>query len=286
MRQSSFRAPHREAPSSGAGTFSQEHRDMGMNRVTILGSGTVVPSLLRSSCSILIEYGASRLVFDLGAGTMRRLLEAGTAISEVTHLLFSHLHPDHTGEFVSFLFATKYPETCRRRTPFRIIGARGLLAFYEKLKAVYGEWVTLEEGLMRIVELNASGPDRLPLEKIEILSLPMSHIASSIGYRVQLPGGFSVAYSGDTDYCENLIELAKGADLFICESALPDEQKVAGHLTPSLAGEVATRAGTRRLVLTHFYPECDTADIEGQCRTSYSGPLVLAQDLMSFEIPS
>jgi len=259
---------------------------MGMNRVTILGSGTVVPSLLRSSCSILTEYGASRLVFDLGAGTMRRLLEAGVAISEVTHLFFSHLHPDHTGEFVSFLFATKYPETYRRRTPFRIIGARGLLAFYEKLKAVYGEWVTLEEGLMRIVELNASGPDRLPLEKIEILSLPMRHIASSIGYRVQLPGGFSVAYSGDTDYCENLIELAKGADLFICESALPDEQKVAGHLTPSLAGEVATRAGARRLVLTHFYPECDTADIEGQCRRSYSGPLVLAQDLMSFEIPS
>jgi len=116
---------------------------MGMNRVTILGSGTVVPSLLRSSCSALIEYGGSKLVLDLGAGTMRRLLEAGVAISEVTHLLFSHFHPDHTGEFVSFLFATKYPVTYRRKTPFRVVGARGLLDFYEKLKGVYGEWIIL-----------------------------------------------------------------------------------------------------------------------------------------------
>ena len=217
---------------------------------------------------------------------MRRLLEAGVAISEVTHLLFSHLHPDHTGEFISFLFATKYPETYRRRTPFRVVGALGLKDFYEKLKGVYGEWIILEEGLMRIIELNASGPDRLSWEGLEILSLPMSHIASSIGYRVQLSKGFSVAYSGDTDYCENLIALAKGADLFICECALPDELKVTGHLTPSLAGEIATRAGVKRLVLTHFYPECDSADIGGQCRRSYRGPLVLAQDLTSFEIPS
>jgi ribonuclease BN (tRNA processing enzyme) len=259
---------------------------MEMNRVTILGSGTVVPSLLRSSCSVLIEYGESKLVLDLGAGTMRRLLEAGAAISEVSHLFFSHLHPDHTGEFVSFIFATKYPETYRRRTPFRVVGARGLLDFYAKLKGVYGEWIILEEGLMQIIELNTSGPDRLSLEGLEILSLPMNHIASSIGYRLQLPKGFSVAYSGDTDYCENLITLAKEADLFICECALPDELKVTGHLTPSLAGEIATRAGVRRLVLTHFYPECDAADIGGQCRRSYSGPLFLAQDLMSFEVPS
>jgi ribonuclease BN (tRNA processing enzyme) len=259
---------------------------MGNHRVTILGSGTVVPSLRRSSCSVLIEHGESKLVLDLGAGTMRRLLEAGVAIPEVSHLLFSHLHPDHTGEFIPFLFATKYPETYRRRTPFWVVGALGLQDFYDKLKGVYGEWIILEEGLMRIIELKSSGPDRLPLEGFEILSLPMSHIASSLGYRVQFRGGFSVAYSGDTDYCENLITLAKGADLFLCECALPDDLKVTGHLTPFLAGDIATRSGVKRLVLTHFYPECDAADIEGQCRRSYSGPLILAQDLMSFEIPS
>jgi ribonuclease BN (tRNA processing enzyme) len=235
---------------------------------------------------VLIEHGQTKLVLDLGAGTMRRLLEAGVRISEVTQILISHLHPDHTGEFVSFLFATKYPENLRRRTPFRIVGAPGLRDFYERLKGAYGDWIVLEENLVEIVELSNAGPDRCYSGELEIVSLPMNHIPSSLGYRVTLPGGFAVAYSGDTDYCENLVSLAKGADLFICESALPDDQKVTGHLTPSLAGEIATRAGVKRLVLTHFYPECDDADIEGQCRKNYTGRLDLAQDLMSIDIPS
>ena len=93
-----------------------------------------------------------------------------------------------------------------------------------------------------------------------------------------------MVYSGDTDYSDNLVTLAKNANILICESALPDEIKVAGHLTPSLAGEIATRANVGKLVLIHFYPECEQADIEAECRKSYSGPLVLAQDLMKINI--
>lgn len=103
-------------------------------RVTILGSGTCVPSLKRSSSSFLLQIRDNLLLFDLGAGTMRRLLEAGFTISQVSHIFLSHLHPDHTGEFVSFLFATKYPQTYRRRTLFQIIGARGLHNFYDGLR--------------------------------------------------------------------------------------------------------------------------------------------------------
>ena len=51
-------------------------------------------------------------------------------------------------------------------------------------------------------------------------------------------------------------------------------------MTPGLAGEIATRANVRKLVLTHFYPECDKADIFSQCRKTYKGPLILAEDLM------
>jgi ribonuclease BN (tRNA processing enzyme) len=103
-------------------------------RVTILGSGTCVPSLKRSSSSFLLQIRDNLLLFDLGAGTMRRLLEAGFTISQVSHIFLSHLHPDHTGEFVSFIFATKYPQTYRRRTLFQIIGARGLHNFYDGLR--------------------------------------------------------------------------------------------------------------------------------------------------------
>ncbi|MBT8330911.1 MAG: MBL fold metallo-hydrolase, partial [Deltaproteobacteria bacterium] len=91
-------------------------------------------------------------------------------------------------------------------------------------------------------------------------------------------------YTGDTDYTETIIDLAKDTDLLICECALPDKLKTPGHLTPSLAGELATKSGVGNLVLTHFYPECETADIAAECRKTYSGHLVLADDLMELEI--
>lgn len=253
-------------------------------KITILGSGTCVPSLKRSSCSLLVETGGSKLVFDMGTGTMRRLLEAGVTIGEISHIFFSHLHPDHTGELVNFLFASKYPEESRRRDRIRITAAVGFMDFYERLEDVYGQWMELEEGIVDIFELSNSEPDFMRLGFSDLISFPMNHIESSIGYRITTPDNTSIVYTGDTDYCENAVRLAKDADLLICEAAFPDGMKVDGHLTPSLAGRIASEAGVKNLVLTHFYPDCEGVDIEAQCRKTYGGRLVCAEDLMRIEI--
>lgn len=252
--------------------------------ITILGSGTCVPSLARSSCSFFIRIHNNLLLFDCGAGTMRRLLEAGETISKVTHLFFTHFHPDHTGEFVSFLFATKYPQAYGRRSPFSVIGAKGLRNFYEGLREVFGKWIELEEGLMNIIEIAFHTRDQRAFDAFTVDTLPMAHIESSIGYRITAPDGTSIAYTGDTDFCENAVTLAKGADVFICEAALPDAMKVEGHLTPSLAGRIAAEAGVKHMVLTHFYPECETVDLDAECRRTYKGPLTLARDLMVIDV--
>jgi ribonuclease BN (tRNA processing enzyme) len=121
-------------------------------------------------------------------------------------------------------------------------------------------------------------------DDFKVESIPVEHNPESIAYRITGSDGMSVVYSGDTDFSDNLVMLSKDADLLICESALPDKLKVKGHLTPSLAGEIAKRANVRKLVLTHFYPECDLVDIEKECRKAYDGPLVLAEDLMTVDI--
>jgi len=252
--------------------------------VTILGSGTIVPSLRRSPCSFLLEAAGQALLFDIGPGTMRRLLEAGRTIGEIALLLISHIPPDHSGELASFLFAAKYPAAYRRRRPFTLAGARGLRGLYDALRGAYGDWIVLPEPLMSLRELDPRTPDILAAGALTIRSRPVAHIATSIGYRVETPGGTTVAYSGDTGPCESLVELARGVDLFLCECSLTDEMKVEGHLTPSEAGEAASRAGVKRLVLTHFYPECDGADIAAQCRRTWKGPLTLAEDLMRIRI--
>jgi ribonuclease BN (tRNA processing enzyme) len=216
---------------------------------------------------------------------MRRLLEVGVTIHRISYIFYSHLHPDHSGELVSFLFSTKYPDIYRRRKAFTIVAANGFSRFYEALKLAYGEWIELPPGLMNILELDNEGRDHLACRSFDVDSMPMNHSEQSLAYRITTPNGRSLVYSGDTDVCENLVTLAERADIFICESALPDEKKVPGHLTPSLAGRIAAQADVKKLVLTHFYPECEEVDITAQCRKTYQGPLVLARDLLEITLP-
>jgi len=252
--------------------------------VTILGSGTCVPSLKRSSCSVLMKIKNRLLLFDSGPGTMRRLLEAGTTIFDISHLFYSHLHPDHTGELVSFIFANKYSNGIHRQIPITLVAAKGFATFYSRLKSAYGHWIELGPEMLRMIELDNGACDMCCFDDFTVQSVPVEHIAGSLAYRIITSGKKSAVYSGDTDFCESLIALSKDADLLICESAHPDDLKVRGHLTPALAGEIARRANVRKLVLTHFYPECDQADIEKECRKTWAGPLLLAEDLMKIEL--
>ena len=209
---------------------------------------------------------------------------SGTTIFDVSYIVFSHFHPDHSGELASFLFSSKYPARDSRKRPLTIISGKGFADFYNGLKRGFGHWIELEPGLLHIVELNNTARDTYACEAFTLESAPVQHNDESIAYRLTGPGGISVVYSGDTDFSDALITLADNADLLICEAALPDECKVEGHLTPSLAGTIAARANVRKLVLTHFYPECDQSDIEKQCRKTYAGPLVLAEDLMKIQV--
>jgi len=253
--------------------------------VTILGSGTCVPSLDRSAAAVLMETCGMRLLFDIGPGTMRRLLESGTGIQDIDSLFISHFHPDHTGELAAFLFATKYPDPGRRKKPLTIVGGPGFRSFYEQLVDVYQGWIHLPE-ICRLVEVDPN--DRMPpdgaFNAIDVDFAAVAHRPESLAFRIGTPDGASVVVSGDTAYSENLVRLALKTDLLICEAALPDEFSVEGHMTPSTAGRTAAEAGAGTLVLTHFYPECDHADMAGQCRKTWAGPLLLARDLMQIPV--
>jgi ribonuclease BN (tRNA processing enzyme) len=228
-----------------------------------------------------METNDARLLFDMGPGTMRRLLEIDTEIFDITHIFLSHFHPDHTGELVPFIFATKYPDVTRRKKPLTLMGGKGLLVFLEGLSRVYGSWIELPPDLFRVMEFDTAGPDGHVFESFRVDTAPTVHNPESLAYRITGSCGRSAVYSGDTDFSERLIRLAHQADLLICEAALPDQMKVEKHLTPSLAGEIARRASVKRLMLTHFYPPCDAADIRGECRKTFSGLLLLAEDLMT-----
>lgn len=251
------------------------------SQITILGSGTCVPSLTRSPCALLMKTGGNNLLFDCGPGVMRRLLETGISIFDVSTIFLSHFHPDHSGELASFLFSLKYSSPNTQRRPLAIVAGRGIKSFFERLQAVYPNHISLPPDRLHIIELDTDQMDRHAFSTFTVTSMPVAHRPESLAYRITDGRGKRMVYSGDTDVCDGLKAIAADADLMICESAFPDGSKVDGHLTPSLAGRIAQAARVKRLVLTHFYPPCEIVDIENQCRNTYNGALVLARDLMT-----
>ena len=75
--------------------------------LTIIGSGTGVPSLRRGSPCLAVTASGRLLVLDLGAGSLKALLRYGFNFSAIDVLALTHLHPDHVGDVVPFLFATR-----------------------------------------------------------------------------------------------------------------------------------------------------------------------------------
>ena len=253
-------------------------------KLVILGSGTSVPLPKRASPSIALFIDDQFLLLDIGPGTLRQLAIAGFPFENIDYLCMSHFHPDHTADLIHFFFATRYPPILRTRKPFTIVAPEGFNQFLTLLKRPYGNWLDLPDGLINIEEFHTGDKGKKEFAAFTLFSAPVNHTPHSLGFRIEDNSGSVIVYSGDTGYCDEIVDLAKNADLLILESSFPDGQGVQGHLTPSTAGDIATRAGTKKLLLTHFYPECLKSDIEGQCRKTYHGELVLATDLMSLSV--
>jgi ribonuclease BN (tRNA processing enzyme) len=250
----------------------------------VLGSGTSVPIPQRASPSIAVFIEDRFLLLDIGPGTIRQLAIAGLKHEDIDYVYISHFHPDHTADLIHFIFATRYPPVLGNRKPFTIIAPEGFNRFFGLLKKPYKNWLDLPEGLVNIVELKTDKKDGKKFQNFTIATVPVTHTPQSLCLKIEDNSGKTIVYSGDTGYDEAIVELAQGTDLLILESSFPDGQEIPGHLTPSQAGDLAKRSGAKKLLLTHFYPEAFTSDIESQCRKTYKGELVLAADFMSLPV--
>ncbi|MEJ2723362.1 MAG: MBL fold metallo-hydrolase [Deltaproteobacteria bacterium] len=249
-------------------------------QLIIVGSGTGIPLADRASPALLLYTGGHRALFDAGPGTFRQLARLGIHHDRIGRVFLTHFHPDHTADLIHFLFATRYPPVLRKREPFVLVGPDGLAAFLAKLEKAYGSWIHISPEIMTVEELGILKPETRTYGLFEIHSQPLKHTPQSLAYRVSSPDGRSFVYSGDTGFCEEIVDLAQKTDLLILECSLPEGRGVEGHLTPYQAGRIAALAGAPRLVLLHFYPEVLETDIARECRKAYNGELILARDLL------
>jgi ribonuclease BN (tRNA processing enzyme) len=248
---------------------------------TILGSGTGLPSLDRASPGLMVEINNSKILCDTGPGTLRQLLKTHTTINDIDLIIYSHFHIDHTADMIPFFFASKYDSGKFRTKDIKIIGPNGIKKLFHDLCLAYGNWIIPEH---LTIEWYETLENTTCFDDFVVKTTPVKHTDSSIAIRIEDNSGKSVVYSGDTDYCSEIIKLAYKTDLLILECSFPENMKCKGHLIPSLAGEVACESKCRKLVLTHFYPPCDSFDILSTVTKEFSGEVVLARDLMKIRV--
>lgn len=243
-------------------------------QVTVLGSGTAVPVADRFPAGYLVRTDGLLAMVDCGPGTLRRLAQAGVDIRDLDAVFLTHYHTDHCADVGPLLFALRSPRYALRK-PLHLFAAPGLSRFLATLATVW-PWTLPRDYELRVRELEAG---TMQLDDVQVRVLPIRHTAQSLGYRFTASDGATAAFSGDADECDELVELARDADLFVCDAAFPDHDRRDGHLTPGLAGQHAQRAAARALLLTHFYPECDGVDVAAQARATFDGEVIVASDL-------
>ena len=254
-------------------------------KITVLGSGTAAPRLNRNMSGYLLEANNKKIMFDSGAGTIKQLLKLKINLLDIDDIFYTHLHNDHINDLPAMIWSNNYGTL--RKESLNLYGPKGFKEYCNILikKILKPERLNYNINIKEVrnnimIEIPINGKNN---KRITIKSIKSKHSSSSVSYRIE-HNNKSIVYSGDTDYSKEIIEISKNADLLILECSFPDNRKVKGHLTPSLCGKIATKANVKKLVLTHFTPECYMVDTKKQCVNEFDGKIILAKDFMGITV--
>ncbi len=251
-------------------------------KLTILGSGTVVPNGDRNSAGYFIEIADARLLLDCGAGTVPAMARYGLDWENLTHLFISHFHVDHCGELAALMFAFKYGRRTTRNQPLTLVAPRGIETVMAGLKQAFGENLFTPKFpfAVRVVEAGES----LALSsdaQLRVAKTP--HTEESLAVRVEHQGKV-ICYTGDTDVSDELPDFFNGADVLISECSFREHRAGVPHLAVRDVARMASAAQVKRLVVTHFYFEVDEEELQRGLQRDYAGEVVIGRDGMSFEL--
>jgi ribonuclease BN (tRNA processing enzyme) len=240
-------------------------------RLTVLGSGTSLPDPHRGPAGLLLQTGQGNWLIDGGSGTLQRLAKMGVDPTQLDGGFYSHRHPDHCADLVPLLFAMHVPPGRSRDYP--VYAGTGFEAYLQGLRAVYGAWIQPAGGSVVVHELPLDGPGALQLGQLTVTTAPANHGAGALHLRFDA-GGRSVVFSGDTGPSDNLVRLARSADLLVTECAGP----IAGHLDAHMVADIVRKAQPKEVWLTHLYGNQDRQAVR-QIVADAGAPTRLADDL-------
>lgn len=246
-----------------------------MMRITVLGCWGPYPRAGGACSGYLVSDGGVNVMLEAGNGALSRLMEH-IDFRSLDAVIVTHLHHDHYLDLFPLRHALEGARRAGSRDellklfiPSRPGGEFTLLNSYNEAFKVKTIDSLIEEKI-------ASGftAQRLDIGGLAVRFIPTEHLLP--GYSVSFEGTGKIVFSSDTARTDGLVALAAGADLFLCEASGLDGDTghmEGAHLTARQAGELGRAAGVKRLLITHFRPDYDLAELSAQAAAGFGGPV-------------
>jgi ribonuclease Z len=286
-------------------------------KVTLLGTGSPVPSLKRASAGYMVEVGSDVVLIDHGPGCFRNMMQAGVSATDVTHVIFSHLHFDHCADFIR-LFFHRWDIGKPGQAPMKVYGPPGLTEMVDKLFGPDGAFkidLTARTNHPNSLDIYKSrgGEGARPWPEADINEVKESDVIEGEGWKVSLAtvphhqpylhcygvrfeaDGAVFAYSSDISLpadkgpAKPLYGLAQDADLMVHYlNSFSFDMEKSGPTKQDVVGQLAEECNVKTLVTSHHGPTIDTDGtrerVIADVAKVYSGKLIWGEDLMSFEL--
>ena len=269
--------------------------------VLLLGTGYPRPDPEHAGPSTMVIAGDAWFVVDAGRGATMRIAATELKYANLRGVFLTHLHSDHTAGLPD-LFNTSW-QFGRKKVPLELYGPRGTKKLANAMLDFFEEDIHLRRDVLeRHPAAGATIRSHIVREgvvfddgNVKVTAFAVDHrpVEHAFGYRFE-SGGRTVVLSGDTRPTENLVRYAKGADVLVLEAYLPehflrvDTPEVAArlmryHTSAEEAGELAQRAGVKKLVLTHLIPAGSDDVFRERAGRAFKGEIVAGRDLLRVE---
>jgi ribonuclease BN (tRNA processing enzyme) len=252
-------------------------------RITVLGcSGSVCGPDSPASGYLVAAPDTPPLVIDFGGGVLGALQRHADP-GEV-QVLLSHLHADHCLDLPGlFVWRRYHPNPPEGRALMY-----GPSDTWSRLAAASSPQGGELDDFSDIFDVRhwADG-EAVQFGSLSVQPRLVSHPTESYGMRFVDPSGAVLVYSGDTGICDSVVDLARDADVFLCEASWthsPDNRPPHVHLSGTEAGQIAAKANVSELLLTHIPPWTSREDVISEAKAEFDGPVRAVVAGETFEI--
>jgi ribonuclease BN (tRNA processing enzyme) len=263
-------------------------------QLTVLGKSPAWQDADGACSGYLVQEGDTTVLLDCGNGIFGKLRKYVDYV-DVDAVVISHLHADHFIDLVPYSYALihaprqqpvpvpPWPGTDSPARP-RLVAPPGAAKTFRQVVGAWGNDELIEQAF----DLEEYAVDSaIEVGPLRFTFALMPHFIDAYAVSVtSADGGGRLAFGSDSRPAQELVDFARGADLFLVEATLPRPERtgVRGHLTAEEAGEHGREAGVGRVVLTHISDELDQADAGKRAAEAFGGSVEVAREGAVYEI--